>query len=197
MRRLLVAVLLCVAALGVPGPAQAQTARPVVQLTDADAGRTVHVQPGTQVQVRLAPDSSGDVWSGVELGGPTLHLVRYAAGGSLEADLDALAARAEPQGLTATTDAACFHAEPACARPGRVWSASIVVDPGPTDTSEVACAPAPRPSPSAAPGTVFATASDDGRTVQVPRDGLLVLYLDGCAEPAWALPRADRALFRT
>ncbi len=204
MRRPLLLALLGVMVLpafAVTGVASAQDpppTRPALQLTDADDGRTVHVAPGVRVLVRLAAPGSGDVWRGLEDGGPTLHVVRYSTSGSgLEVDLDALDARPEPQGLTAYADAACFHAEPACARPGRVWRASIVVDAGPTDPSDLACTTYARPSASAAPGTVYAAAEDDGRTVRVPRDGRLVLFLDGCAEPSWALPSADRALVRT
>ncbi|MCW2777932.1 MAG: hypothetical protein JWN17_1657 [Frankiales bacterium] len=188
MRRLLLAALLCLTALAVPVTAQAATGGPVVRLIDADSGRTVHVAPGTRIEVRLGAPQSG-VWVGLERGGPTLHVVRHVANGAgLAVDLDAVSpgryggsSEVRPQVLSAQTDLACFHARYPCLPPSYGWSAVVVVDDGPSDATDLACTPAGRPTPTAAPeGQVVVGPEDDGATVTVALDGSVALQLDGC-----------------
>ena len=187
-----------------PSPAPSPT-QAVSTVTLADDGRTVRLRPGQRLQVSLAP-TSGAVWQGLERGAPTLHLLAYATGEQqgLSASLQALSpgrfggsSEVRPQELRAELVQRCTASSPACPAAPRTWSVQVVVEDGPTDTSDVACTPTSRPTASAAPGTVVLTEDDDGRTVTVPRDGFVVVQLDSrCTGTDWTPPRADAPLFR-
>ncbi|MCU1691610.1 MAG: hypothetical protein JWM64_701 [Frankiales bacterium] len=196
-RALLVLLPLLLLALPLPGGtagAQSTGDRPVLALTLADSGRTVHVAAGTQVQVRLGTSGT---WNGLERGTATLDVVRRSTQGGLSADLDALAPSSEPQRLSAAEDLLCLHVATPCAQSTRSWAVDVVVDPGP-EPAPAACTPAPRAQPSPSPGAVYVTSADDGATVRMPRDGTVFVQLDGaCGTPSWTPPTASGPLFRT
>jgi hypothetical protein len=100
--------------------------RKVVSLTAADAGRTISVLAGTEIDVHLA-GSTGFPWSPV-------HSSNHAAviktsgsrvAGSSDAHFSAIAAGTSQ--LTASQVPACTTAPLPCALPARLWSVTVKV----------------------------------------------------------------------
>jgi Cellulose binding domain len=101
----------------------------VVNLTEADSGRTVTLTSGDTLTValsadydpiRLSPASPAPLVPVTATGG-------YPTGSPLTATYRADAAGAVD--LRTSTDYDCFHAVPPCARPVRLWTVHVVVTP--------------------------------------------------------------------
>ena len=168
-----------------------------VWVGNGDAGSTVRVGLGQRLGVWLAsPTSTGDVWS--DPMAPDL-LFRE----SLDVRADGAfavfeAVRLGSTTVSASTDASCFHTEPACARPSEGWSVTVQVV---TDAQTDEPSPVPsRPADSQAPPAVVVTHEDAGRTVDVSVGQTVGLQLgDPGAGTRWAhLSSPEQVgLFRT
>jgi hypothetical protein len=152
---------------------------------------------GQRLRVELQAGSS-DVWSDITAES-ALHRHRFqVADDRTTASFTALSPTTG-QHVSATTDMACFHAQPACAAPTRQWQVTVVVedrpDAGPTSSPEQ-CRAVPRPSPS--PDIVFVEEGQDGQTVRVRRGQQVEVVFYGCKNGGadYQPARSDGPLFR-
>lgn len=172
-----------------PTPPPADPPEPTVTVTEADSGRTVTLQAGQVLEVRLG----GAHWQGPG-SREGIYLVSYLEGDhGTTAQLQALTPSNRPVRLTAHTDSACLHNDPACAQPQRTWTLDVLVNNG-QDAGTYRCYSNPTPSP--ATGTVLITQADNGRRVQVEQGGTVDLRLSGCDDP-YTVPTANGPLFRS
>lgn len=92
---------------------------------DADSGTTVHLRVGQRLQVQLTQDAYDPPVSSSTL------LVRrsssggYPTGRPVNAVFEAVSRGTAD--VTATSDAACFHTQPRCMMPTRMWSVHVTV----------------------------------------------------------------------
>lgn len=109
----------------VPAP-KPTTAPATVGVTDSSSGSTVRLRIGQRLRVRLSEDSYAPPVSSSEQ-----TLVRRSSAGGypsdqpVDATFEALAAGSVD--VTAATDYACFHTEPRCLRPSRLWTVHVIV----------------------------------------------------------------------
>jgi hypothetical protein len=98
-----------------------------VRVTEADAGRTVHLDVGQRLRATLG--GHGQFWHRPASPGPSLR--RAAAGGGYPSSRPAtavfVAIREGEASVTSITDHPCLHAKPPCKIAQRVWSVRIVV----------------------------------------------------------------------
>ena len=164
-------------------------------VTEADSGSSVSLAVGEVLEVRL-----DGAWVGpASTGG--LYLVEYSQStDATTARFQALQATGAPEQLSAHSDAACLHADPACAVPTRSWTLDVTVTGRDDSVGSYPCYTNPSPSP--APGSSLTKA--DGRTVTVLQGQIVAINLDGCQDPytvpivdgASGGPDGDRPLFR-
>ena len=126
-----VIALAVMAALGGCASSTSNAPRPTstgsVRLTDNDSGRSVVVRLGDRITVVLG--GNGQQWDQPSARGDAVRRTT-AAGGyptTLPARATFLAVSAGSAQLTATTDAACLHAQPRCMIPQRDWSVQVTI----------------------------------------------------------------------
>lgn len=129
------AVLLVALGVSAAPPAGAQApGGSEVTLTEADSGRTVNVARGDRVRITLVPPS-GDRWTApVARSDGSTRVGVFRAGLRLDETVtDAFfdARTASTNQISSVTDAPCFHSAPACARPTKAFSVTVVVADGP------------------------------------------------------------------
>ena len=161
-----------------PAPAQGSE----IVLTDADNGRTVTMGLGQRLRVELQHGGS-DIWSDV-VAENALH--RFSIAVLHDRTRASFSAQSPTAGqhVTATTDMACFHSEPACASPQRQWQVTVVIENRPDST------PSPSPTrqcmhqvvPTSSPDTVVVDESADGRTIRVQRGQRIQVAFSGCKQ---------------
>lgn len=105
-------------------PAAATSA--AVEVSDADDGRTLHATRGQQVHVKL----SNGTYNPPQSDNSAVLARRTTSGGyprskPAEATFEAVAAGSAQ--LSATTDAACLHAQPRCLIAQRTWHVNVIV----------------------------------------------------------------------
>ncbi len=105
------------------GPAPTASATVV---TDHDSGETVRLKVGQLLRVQLTQDSYARPVSSAE----QIVVRRSSSGGypstpPVDAVFEAVGRGAAD--VTASTDYACFHAEPRCLRPTRQWTVHVLV----------------------------------------------------------------------
>ena len=95
-------------------------------VTDDDSGKTVRLRIGQGLRVRLSKDSYDPPTSSADQ-----IVVRRTSAGGYPSDqpVDAVfeARAAGSADVTAQTDYACFHTEPRCLRPSRVFTLHVIV----------------------------------------------------------------------
>ena len=121
----LVAALVGLLGLATPG-ASAATVR---YLHRGDSGRTIHLERGDVVKVRL-PNSSGGGYHRPRTSDSAVMQRTNAAGGYPSDDVSRARFVAIGKGtadLTASTDYACLHSQPQCEIAQQIWTVHIVV----------------------------------------------------------------------
>jgi hypothetical protein len=98
-----------------------------VMVTEADSGRTVHLDIGQRLRVRLG--GHGDLWRRPTSPGPSLRLTAADGGypSSRPANAVFVAVHAGTASVTSMTDHPCLHAQPPCKIVQRVWSVHVLV----------------------------------------------------------------------
>lgn len=123
------AALAVVAALATSAPSVAAPTCTVWHLRESDSGRTVHVDRGDFVRVRLPGGAAGGFHRPRTSDRDILR--RRWADGGYPSDADARAEfRARHRGtadLTAYDDYVCLHSSPPCLPPQREWIVHVVV----------------------------------------------------------------------
>jgi hypothetical protein len=108
--------------------ASAATKAEVIQLTEADSGRTLQVHHRQQLQVTLPGGSFGGYHQSTS-SGPAVRRISAAGGYPSDEPATALFV-AEQHGtadLQSLTDYTCLHEQPPCAIPQKIWIVHIVV----------------------------------------------------------------------
>lgn len=168
---------------------------PAVTLTQASDGATVTVAVGQTVAVRLG--STVDMaWSGVTAP-PTgaLFALRAAVDDSAATAVFRAERASSGERLSATTDHPCAHAAQPCARPQRLWSATVVVTGGSPSDRTLRCRSLPAADSTA---TVVVGDSADGTTVRLPVGGRLQVRLGTCPDGGgYRVPEATSELYRS
>jgi hypothetical protein len=98
-----------------------------VTVTEADSGRTVHLDIGQRLRVVLG--GHGELWHRPVSPGPSLR-VATADGGypsSRPANAVFVAVQAGTASVTSLTDHPCLHARPPCKIAQRVWSVRVLI----------------------------------------------------------------------
>ena len=107
-------------------PATVHPTETTVVVADADSGATIHLRIGQQVRVELERDT----WD-PPISSDNAVLARRSATGGYPTDqaVDALfeAVKAGTADVSTQTDAACFHTEPRCLMPTRLWQVHVIV----------------------------------------------------------------------
>ena len=154
------------------------TGYPAVSLGTADKGRTVAVRVGELVSVSLVAQS-GERWADVEAGDAgALFRARTVEDEGTTTALFLAQRTTTGEQLTATTDTACLHGEPACAVPQRSWSVTVVVTEGTSPAGSGTCRSEPRQA--ATEGTVDVTEAQAGGTVTVRVGSRVRVHLRRC-----------------
>ena len=114
----------------VPTKSKSPTPRPSTDsptvVRDGDSGTTIHVRVGQRVRVRLEQDT----WDPPTSSDEAVLTRRTSTGGyPTDTPADAVFEALKPgtADLAAQTDAACFHTEPRCLMPTRLWQVHVVV----------------------------------------------------------------------
>ena len=110
-----------------PSPQPTRTATGgTTTLTDADSGRTISLAIGERLRVQLTTGT----WDPPTSSSAAVVVRSSSSGGyPTGAPVDALfsALGSGSAAVTAYSDAACFHSQPACMMPGRQWKVRVVV----------------------------------------------------------------------
>jgi hypothetical protein len=98
-----------------------------VTVTEADSGRTVHLDIGQRLRVVLG--GHGELWHRPASSGPSLRLASADGGypSSRPANVVFVAVQAGTASVTSLTDHPCLHAQPPCKIAQRVWSVRVLV----------------------------------------------------------------------
>ena len=112
---------------GSPSTPRTSAANGEVTVTEADSGRTVHLDMGQRLRVMLG--GHGELWHRPASSGPSLRLATAAGGypSSRPANAVFVAVRAGTASVTSMTDHPCLHAQPPCKVAQRVWSVRVLV----------------------------------------------------------------------
>ena len=97
-----------------------------VIVTQDDSGTTVRLVRGQRLRVRLSQDS----WTPPQSSAADVVVRRSSTGGyPTDQPVDALfeAVGAGTAEVTSQTDARCFHSDPPCLMPQRMWQVTVVV----------------------------------------------------------------------
>ena len=110
-----------------PSTPRTSTPNGEVMVTEADSGRTVHLEVGQRLRVMLG--GRGDLWHRPASSGSSLRLA--AADGGYPSDRPAnavfVAVKAGTASVTSMTDHPCLHAQPPCKMAQRVWGVRVLV----------------------------------------------------------------------
>jgi len=112
---------------GSPWTARANARNGEVTVTEADSGRTVHLDVGQRLRVTLG--GHGELWHRPTSPGPSLRLAAADGGypSSRPANAVFVAVQAGTASVTSSTDHPCLHAQPPCKIAQRVWSVRVLV----------------------------------------------------------------------
>jgi hypothetical protein len=111
-----------------PASAPPATLRPTAGTTvvrDDDSSSTLHVRVGQLIRVRLEQGT----WDPPESSSAAVERRSSSGGYPTDHPVDALFEAVSPgtAELSASSDAACFHTEPRCMMPTRLWQVHVVV----------------------------------------------------------------------
>lgn len=112
---------------GSPSTSHTNTPNGEVSVTEADSGRTVHLNVGQRLRVVLG--GHGALWHRPTSPGPSLRLAAADGGYPSSRPANAVFVAVQPgtASVTSITDHPCLHAQPPCKIAQRVWGVRVLV----------------------------------------------------------------------